>query len=332
MIICRTPFRISLFGGGTDFPSWYKKNLGMVISGSINKYCYITVRNLPSVFKYNFRLRYHETEQVKNINKIKHGPYKEVLKHFNYHNDNIEIVHSADLPSLSGLGGSSSSTVCAIHAVSALRDQLLNKKKIAKLALKIEQEKLKESVGSQDQITAAFGGFNLIEFNTLSDFHVQNIINEEKINYLNQSSILLYTGIRRLSEKIEKQKITNINKGKIKENLDSINNITEQALDEFTKRKMNLKKIGSLMNLYWEQKKQLTGNVSNKHIDNICNIAMKNGAYGVKLLGSGGGGFVYILCPAKLRNKICNKLKKYKIVNFNFENSGSTIIYNKTLF
>ena len=243
MIICRTPFRISLFGGGTDFPSWYKKNLGMVISGSINKYCYITVRNLPSVFKFNFRLRYHETEQVKNINKIKHGPYKEVLKHFNYHNDNIEIVHSADLPSLSGLGGSSSSTVCAIHAVSALRDQLLNKKKIAKLALKIEQEKLKESVGSQDQITAAFGGFNLIEFNTLSDFHVQNIINEEKINYLNQSSILLYTGIRRLSEKIEKQKITNINKGKIKENLDSINNITEQALDEFTKRKMNLKKL-----------------------------------------------------------------------------------------
>ena len=97
-------------------------------------------------------------------------------------------------------------------------------------------------------------------------------------------------------------------------------------------KKNEFKKIGSLMNLYWEQKKQLTGNVSNKHIDNICNIAMKNGAYGVKLLGSGGGGFVYILCPAKLRNKICNKLKKYKIVNFNFENSGSTIIYNKTLF
>ena len=331
MISCRTPFRISLFGGGTDFPEWYKKNDGMVIAGSINKYCYINVRYLPPVFKFNYRLRYHHTEQVKNINNINHGPYREILKYFNYQKDHIEIVHSADLPSLSGLGGSSSSTVCAIHAISALRDELLNKKKIAKLAIDIEQKRLKESVGSQDQITAAFGGFNLIEFNSSKNFYVQNIIGQKKIDTLNKSSILLYTGIRRLSEKIEKNKIKKIKNGLNEKILDTINDITKKALTEFTKREMNLKKIGKLMNLYWEEKKKLTKGVTNKHVDNICNIAHKNGAYGCKLLGSGGGGFVYILCSPKNKRKIEKKLSKFKIVNFVFENSGSTIIYNQTL-
>mgnify|MGYP001237045899 FL=1 len=331
MIACRAPFRISLFGGGTDFPDWYKKNNGMVIAGSINKYCYINVRYLPPVFKFNYRLRYHETEHVKLINNIKHGPYREILKYFQYEKGHIEIVHSADLPSLSGLGGSSSSTVCAIHAISALRDQLLNKKKIAKLALDIEQKKLKESVGSQDQVTAAFGGFNLIEFNTSQDFNVQNIIGQKKIEILNKSSILLFTGIRRLSEKLEKNKMEKIITGKIEKHLHSINDITEEALTEFTKKKMNLKKIGELMNLYWAEKKKLTRGVSNVTVDNICKIAMKNGAYGSKLLGSGGGGFVYILCSPKNKLRIEKKLSKYKIVNFAFENSGSTIIYNQTI-
>lgn len=331
MITCRTPFRISLFGGGTDFPDWYKKNNGMVIAGSINKYCYINVRYLPPVFKFNYRLRYHETEEVKSINSIKHGPYREILKYFKYEKNHIEIVHSADLPSLSGLGGSSSSTVCAIHAISAMRDQLLNKKKIAKLALDIEQKKLRESVGSQDQITAAFGGFNLIEFNSYRDFSVQNVIGQNKIDILNKSSILLFTGIRRLSEKLERDKMKNIRTGKIEKYLNSINKITEEALSEFTKQKMNLKKIGSLMNLYWEEKKKLTRGVSNNTVNNICKIAMQNGAYGAKLLGSGGGGFVYILCSPKNKIKIEKKLSKYQIVNFAFENTGSTIIYNQTI-
>lgn len=331
MIICRTPFRISLFGGGTDLPDWYKNNSGMIISGSINKYCFITLRNLPDVFKFNYRLRYHATEQVNSLNDIKHGPYREILKYFSLEKKKLEIVHSADLPSLSGLGGSSSSTVCAIHAISALRDELLNKKKIAKLAIDIEQKRLKESVGSQDQITAAFGGFNLIEFNSSKNFYVQNIIGQKKIDTLNKSSILLYTGIRRLSEKIEKNKIKKIKNGLNEKILDTINDITKKALTEFTKREMNLKKIGKLMNLYWEEKKKLTKGVTNKHVDNICNIAHKNGAYGCKLLGSGGGGFVYILCSPKNKRKIEKKLSKFKIVNFVFENSGSTIIYNQTL-
>jgi len=331
MITCRTPFRVSLFGGGTDFPDWYKKNNGMVIAGSINKYCYVNVRYLPPVFKFNYRLRYHVSEHVKFINRIKHGPYREILKYFQYDKEHIEIVHSADLPSLSGLGGSSSSTVCAIHAISAMRDQLLNKKKIAKLAIDIEQKKLKESVGSQDQITAAFGGFNLIEFNSSQDFTVQNIIGQKKIDILNKCSILLFTGIRRLSEKLEKNKMKKIHTGLVDKHLHSINDITEEALTEFTKREMNLKNIGKLMNLYWEEKKKLAGGVSNDTVDSICKIAMKNGAYGSKLLGSGGGGFVYILCSPKNKLKIEKKLSKYQIVNFAFENSGSTIIYNQTV-
>jgi len=207
----------------------------------------------------------------------------------------------------------------------------LNKKKIAKLALEIEQKRLKESVGSQDQITAAFGGFNLIEFNSSKNFNVQNIIGQKKIDTLNKSSILLYTGIRRLSEKIEKNKIEKINNGLNEKNLDTINEITKKAISEFTKREMNLKKIGKLMNLYWEEKKKLTKGISNKYVDKIINIALKNGAYGCKLLGSGGGGFVYILCSPKNKKNLEKKLSKYEIVNFVFENSGSTIIYNQTL-
>ncbi len=332
MIISRSPLRISLFGGGTDYPEWFKKNNGIVIGGTINKYSYIHLRYLPKIFNFNYRLRYFKNELVKNISNIKHGPYREVLKLFNLSNSHIEIIHTSDLPALSGLGSSSSSTVTAINAVSSLRGKFLSKKNLANLAIKVEREILKESVGCQDQIFSAFGGFNSIRFKSGVDYSVENLmIDKKKLNLLNNSSILIWSGQQRESQLLEKKKIQNIKKKIITKNLQNIQEITELAYEEFSKSSWNLKKIGNLMNLYWSQKKQLSNNITTTKINKICKIATENGAYGVKLLGAGGGGFVYILCSPNKKQKIIKKLSKYKNVNFQFENSGSCIIYNKYL-
>lgn len=327
MIICRTPFRISFFGGGTDFPQWYKNNNSIIISGTINKYSYLNVRKLPFIWNFKYRLRYFKNEFSNNVNKIKHGPYREILKQLKLEKTNIEIIHTADLPALSGLGASSSSTVGAINALVSLKDEYLSKKQISELAIKIEQKILKENVGSQDQIATAFGGFNKIEFKNNLDFTVENILNEEKLDLLNRSSLLMYTNIQRKSSPIEKEKINNIENKKINKYLNNIYNITTQGLSEFTKKKLNLKKIGKLLNLQWNEKKKLSSKVSNKNIDKIIAKCIKNGAYGVKLLGSGGGGFIYILTHNSKKKKIMNKFKNYKFVDFRFENSGTNIIY-----
>ena len=329
MIVCRTPFRISLFGGGTDFPDWYNYNNGLIISGTIDKYCYINVRRLPFIWNFNFRLRYYKTEEVKKVNQIKHGPYREIIKLLKLDKEKIEIIHTADLPALSGLGASSSSTVSAIHALSTFKGQYLSKKQISQLAIYIEQKKLKENVGSQDQIASAFGGFNKISFKKDLDFTVEGFLTKEKVDQLSKSTFLIYTGIQRKSEKIEKEKISNIRKKKLDKNLNNIMKTTNKAFLEFNKKKINLKKIGSLLNKQWEEKKKLSNKITNPTINKICKICSINGAYGTKLLGSGGGGFVFVICPPNKKKVIIKKLNKYKIVNFRFEDTGSTIIYKK---
>ncbi len=329
MITCRTPLRISLFGGGTDFPDWYKKNESLIISGSIDKYCYINVRKLPFIWNFKFRLRYHKSEIANSVSKIQHGPYREIIKYFNLQNENIEMIHTADLPALSGLGASSSSTVCAINALSTLKQEYLSKKQISQIAIFIEQTKLKENVGSQDQIATAFGGFNKIAFNKDLDFTVENLLDRKKLDILNESIFLVYTGIQRKSANIEREKINNLKKNKLNDYLNEINKISFKALKEFRKRKLNLKRIGKLLSDQWEQKKLLARNVSNPTVEKISKICLNNGAYGTKLLGAGGGGFVLVLFPSKKKKNLMKKLKKYKTLEFRFENTGTNIIYQK---
>ena len=163
MIISRTPFRVSFFGGGTDFPIWYKNNSSKVINVAINKYCYLNVRRLPPFFKYKFRLRYHQTEEVKLINKIKHPTVRESLKFLKY-NDQFEMIHNADLPAQSGLGASSSFSVGLLNCLHALNNRYVSKKNLANQAIFIEQNLVRDFVGSQDQVAASFGGFNIIDF------------------------------------------------------------------------------------------------------------------------------------------------------------------------
>ena len=213
MIISRTPFRISYFGGGTDFPDWYNNYGGKVISTTINKYCYVNIRTLPPFFKFRYRLRYWKTEEVNKLNQIKHPSIKETLK-FKRFFDSIELLHNADLPAQSGLGASSSFTVGLINCINAKKGLISSKRMLASEAAKIEQDRIGEYVGSQDQYAAAFGGFNIIKFNK-NKIEVKTIPNNfDNIKILEDSTVLVFTGYQRKASLVEKKKIKNISKKK----------------------------------------------------------------------------------------------------------------------
>ncbi len=325
MIICKTPFRVSFFGGGTDFPTWYKNNEGAVVSTTINKYCYIILRDLPNIFEYKYRLRYYKTEQVRKINEIQHNAYREIIKKFNFKFNCLEIVHNADLPALSGLGSSSSSTVCLINALNSFKGKRISKNQLAKNSIYIEQNILKENAGSQDQIAASYGGFNYIKFKN-NKFKVFPIKNKKNINYLSKNILIFFTGITRKSETIEKSKIKSIKKGKINSYLKELVKITKEGYKHLESSNLNLEKFGELLNKSWEIKKKLSNKVSNKKIDRFIKIGKKNGAVGAKLLGAGGGGFLLFVCPEKKQKKLVSSLNKIKKIDFEFEKLGSHLV------
>lgn len=324
MIICRTPFRISFFGGGTDFKDWYTHNGGSTISTTIDKYCYINVRKLPNFFKYNYRLRYFKTEEVKRVDQIKHPSFREIIKYTKLTNQNLEIIHSADLPALSGMGASSSSTVCLLQALNTLKEKIITKKKLALDALKIEQEVLKEMVGSQDQISASFGGMNYIKFNQNDTFEVMPIINKNNITKIEKNLLLVFTGLQRKAQSVEKQKIKNLSKNY--NYLSRMNEITQEAMKLFNGN-LNLKYFGELLDEQWTLKKKLSSKVSNKLIDEIYDVGKKSGAYGAKLLGAGNGGFILFICNDKTKKTLNKKLKNFLKIPIRFDTTGSQIVY-----
>jgi len=326
MIICRTPFRISFFGGGTDFPAWYKNEGGAVISTTINKYCYINIRQLPRFFSFKYRIRYFKTEQTRRLQDIKHPSFREALKLLNFQNDSIEIVHNADLPALSGMGASSSATVCLLHAAYALRNLNVTKKKLSLNSLEVEQKILKEFVGSQDQISTAYGGFNHIQFNQNSSFEVKPISNKKNIKKIEKSIVLIFTGLQRKAQIIEKDKIKNMNINR--SFLSEINSITNEALSMINQN-LDIKKFGELLNYQWNLKKKLSRNVSNKVIDEIYSNGLRCGAYGGKLLGAGNGGFILFICNEDVKKKIYKKFKSFLFIPIKFDTHGSQIIYPK---
>ena len=324
MIICQTPFRISFFGGGTDFPQWYENNSGSVISASINKFSYITARDLPNFFDFKYRLRYFKTEEVKELGKINHPTFREIITKYHNKNRTIEIVHNADLPAMSGLGSSSSTTVGTIHALMTLNNRKVLKKSLAYRAIEIEQKILKESVGSQDQVVASYGGFNFIKFNRDKSIIVKPFTNLRNIKKIENSLLLVFTGIKRKAEKIEKDKMRNFHKSL--NYFSKLDNLTLKAKKLIESDNFKLKNFGELLSENWEIKKKLSSMVTNQNIDRIYNIGMKNGAYGGKLLGAGNGGFVLFICNVKSKKKIKQKLKNYLNVPIKFETTGSRIV------
>ena len=325
MIISRTPLRISFFGGGTDYPVWYEKNGGMTLSTTINKYAYITVRELPPFFKFKHRIQYYLKEEVNSLEKIKHPVVREALKFLDV-KKGIEMVHNADLPARSGLGSSSTFTVGFLNALYAMKNRMVTKRELALNAINLEQNIIGEAVGSQDQTIASFGGFNLIQFDKTKTFQVHEmLVSESRLQSLQDNLLLCFTGFARTAELIAKLQIeSTLDKEK---ELIRMNEITNEAKKIIINEKTSIDEFGKLLNEQWSIKKNLTNYISNKAIDNIYNAAMNAGALGGKLLGAGGGGFMLFYAKKKNHKKIKDSLKKKLFVPFRFEKTGSNIIY-----
>lgn len=325
MIICRTPLRVSFFGGGTDYPIWYENNIGITLSVTINKFSYIMIRELPPFFKFKHRIRYYLKEEVNSLDEIKHPVVREAFKLLDI-KKGLEVVHTSDLPARSGLGSSSTFTVGLLHSLNALKNIMLTKRELALNAIHLEQNIIGESVGSQDQTIAAFGGFNFIEYTKSKTIHVEEVLTtKERYQSLQDNLLLCFTGFSRTAEKIAKKQIE-ITHLKEKE-LFSMLEITKEAKELIINNRASLDDFGKLLNEQWLIKKSLTNYISNKDIDEIYNTAINAGAIGGKLLGAGGGGFMLFYAKKDKHEKIKESLKNKLFVPFRFVESGSQIVY-----
>ncbi len=324
MIISRTPFRVSFFGGGTDYPAWYNENEGVVLSTTIDKYCYITLRFLPPFFKHKHRIVYSRIENVKCISEIQHPAARALLEFCNIERG-IEIHHDGDLPARSGLGSSSSFVVGLLHSLYALKGFIVSKHRLAKEAVYIERDVLKENVGSQDQVAVAYGGFNKIVFNPNDEFRVEPVtLKQERLMYLQSHLMLVFTGLSRTASEVAAEQINNI-PGKKKE-LTFMQQTVAEAI-KILNEDRDILEFGRLLDEVWKFKKSLSSKISNSTIDNIYNSALSSGAVGGKLLGAGGGGFMILFVPPDKRQRVKESLKNLLDVRFSFENEGSQIIY-----
>ena len=324
MIISKTPFRISLFGGGTDYPSWYRDNGGSVLATAIDKYCYISCRHLPPFFDHKHRIVYSKVESVKEIEEIQHPAVRAVLSTLGTR-AGLEIHHNGDLPARSGMGSSSSFTVGLINAINAMKGLQTSKDDLAKQAIYIEQEILKENVGSQDQILAAFGGFNKIDFNADDSFNITPvIINKDLVDKLQDHMLLFFTGLSRYASDIAKDKIANI-KNNFRE-LTQMKEMVNEGLSILHRPSDPIKDLGKLLHESWKLKRSLSTKVSTPQIDEIYETGIKAGALGGKILGAGGGGFILFFAAPENHNKIRERLKNLVHVAFHFDNTGSKIV------
>lgn len=324
MIISRTPFRISFFGGGTDYPAWYRKHGGAVLATTIDKYCYLTCRYLPPFFKHRIRVVYSEIEDCQTVEEISHPAVREVLLYLKM-DHGIEIHHDGDLPARSGIGSSSSFTVGLLHALYALKGQMPSKHQLAQESTYIEQELLKETVGSQDQISAAYGGFNHIKLLPTGEFSIRPItLKKERIEELNSHLMLFYTGIKRTASNIAKSYVNDIEARR--RQLRILNDLLEESITILNTGK-EIIGFGELLHEAWQAKKSLSTLVSNSDVDEIYNMARSAGAIGGKLTGAGAGGFMLLFVPPEKQKEVREKLKKLIYVPFKFESGGSQIIF-----
>lgn len=323
MIISRTPFRMSFFGGGTDYSGWFNEQPGAVLATTIDKYCYITCRYLPPFFDHKSRIIYSVTEHVKSVDDIDHPSVREVLRFLNIH-EGIEIHHDGDLPARTGLGSSSAFTVGLLNSLYALKGQMVTKERLAKEAIYIEQEMIKESVGCQDQTLAAYGGFNYIEFGGSNHLRVQPLtIPPGKLNALQDHLMLFFTGFSRTASQIAQHQVKNIpNK---KQELLRMYEMVQEAVDILNGN--DLLAFGRLLDESWKLKRSLSEKVSTEQIDDMYAAACRAGAVGGKLLGAGGGGFVLLFVEPEKKQMVRESLKNLLEIPIKFENLGSQIIF-----
>lgn len=324
MIITKTPYRISFFGGGSDYPEWYNKNGGMVLSTTIDKYIYISCRFLPKFFNHKYRIVWSKIENVKDVSQIKHNAVKKLLQHLKI-KEGLEIHYDGDLPARSGMGSSSCFAVGLTKALYKIKNQDLTKKILAKKTIEFEQKIMKEVVGSQDQTIASYGGFNKIIFNKNNNIQVKKLSSNKNIKELNKNLVLIYTGISRTAHKIANTYVKKLTKSK-KKHIEKIMSYVTDGMEIL--RSGDVDDFGRLLNISWKEKKKLSKFITNNKIDQLYNEAINYGALGGKLLGAGGGGFLLLYMRRKNAEKFLKKYNKIINIPFNFTNEGSQIILN----
>lgn len=325
MVISRTPFRISFFGGGTDYPAWYRKKGGVVLAATIDKYCYINARYLPPFFGYRYRIAYNtRIENCKTLDQVIHPSVREVIRYLKIR-QGVDVHYDGDLPARSGLGSSSAFTVGMLHALYALGGQMPNKRKLSNESIYIEQKILKETVGSQDQVLAAHGGFNLVTFHKNKEITLKPMtISSHRVNELQDHLMLFYTGIARKASDIAKSYVQDIENRQ--QQLDRLQQMVPDALT-ILNSKHDINEFGKLLDESWQIKRTLSSLVSNPKIDELYKRAVTVGAVGGKLLGAGGGGFLLLFVPPSHQAKIKKEFSKLIYVPFKFEYEGSQIIF-----
>jgi D-glycero-alpha-D-manno-heptose-7-phosphate kinase len=326
MIISKTPFRISFFGGGTDFPEFFTQHGGAVLGTAIDKHVYHAVTRFPSeLFDYSIRLAYRKVECVLSVDDIEHAPFREILRDFKIERD-VEIGLTAELPSFSGLGSSSSFTVGLINALSAYQGTFVNREDLARRAIHMERSVLHETVGWQDQIFAAYGGLNVIEFGPHEGFTVHRIsLPRARQQEFENSLLLFFTGITRRASEVERNKLNNL--ASIQENLKRIHQLVDRAHRVLTGNG-SLSEFGRLLDLTWREKRALDPGVSSPEIDRLYTLALEAGALGGKLLGAGGGGFMVFFVPPDRQPAVRKALSGYSEIAFSINAAGSTIIHS----
>jgi D-glycero-alpha-D-manno-heptose-7-phosphate kinase len=324
MIISRTPYRISFFGGGTDYPGWYLKHGGAVLATAIDKYCYITCRYLPPFFEHRNRIVYSKIESVSSKEEIQHPAVRETLR-FLHVERGVEIHHDGDLPARSGMGSSSSFTVGLLNALYALKGVMPSKHQLLTESIHIEQTMIKETVGSQDQTLAAYGGFNHVNFMQNGEVSVRPIImSSEAMHHFNDHLMLFYTGIKRTAADVADSYVPNIEDKK--RQLRIMKDLVEEALSVLGKGG-DFNEFGILLHEAWQAKRSLSTQVSNSQVDEMYEAALSAGALGGKITGAGGGGFMLLFVPPECQGKVRESLKSHIHVPFRFDFGGSQIIY-----
>ncbi|MEQ2472756.1 GHMP family kinase ATP-binding protein [Laedolimicola intestinihominis] len=323
MIITKTPFRMSFFGGGTDMESFFRENGGSVLSTTFDKYCYVNVRHLPRFFDYSTELSYSRTERVTAVEQIQHPAIRNAMKMLDMHE--IRLTYEADLPARSGLGTSSSFAVGMLNAFYALKGKYADKKRLADEAIYLERELCQEEGGWQDQIAASFGGFNRINFNAEGYEVLPVIISPERKKQLNQNLMMYFTGFTRFSSEIQKANAAGREDktAQLKEMLSMV----DEAEKILTDKEASLDEFGRMLDYTWKLKRQTGAAVSTNSIDALYAVGMKAGALGGKLLGAGGGGFLIFYVQPDKQEAVRKAMKDLMHIPFAFEDGGTRVIH-----
>ncbi len=324
MIISRTPFRVSFFGGGTDYPTWYLEHGGAVLATTIDKYCYLTVRRLPPFFEHRYRIVYSQMENTRTIDEIAHPGVRESLRHLGI-DEGLEIHHDADLPARSGLGSSSSFTVGLLHSLYGLTGRMPSKRQLALEAIHVERDRIGDTVGAQDQVLAAHGGFNHVRFQQNGEIVVTPLtLPARRVAELDDHLMLFYTGIQRTASIVAQTYVQDVESKE--RQLRALGALVDQGIAALS-GDGDIARFGELLHEAWQIKRSLSASVSTSHIEDIYAAARSAGASGGKVLGAGGGGFMVFFAPPERQAAVRASLRDLIHVPFRFESSGSQIVF-----